>query len=134
MTVAHSITSSARASSVGGIVEAERLGGFQIDHQLVLGRGLHWQVGGFLAFEDAIDVGCRAPVLVDKIGPEGNQAAGGDEEAFVVDRGQLVAGRQRDDQIAIKLRCPARRHDQAGVRRARECRDGTLDLAGVGTR
>ena len=35
--------------------EVERLGGFQIDHQLVLGRGLYWQVGGFLAFEDAME-------------------------------------------------------------------------------
>ena len=85
-------------------VEAERLGGLEIDHQLVLGRRLHRQVGRLLAFEDAIDVACRAAVLVDEIGPIGDQAAGGDEEAFVVDRGQLVPGRKRDDQIAMKLR------------------------------
>ena len=66
MTVAHSITSSARASSVGGTVEAERLGGLEIDHQLVLGRRLHRQVGRLLALEDAIDVAGRAPVLVEQ--------------------------------------------------------------------
>ena len=33
--------------------EAERLGGLQVDDQLVLGRRLHRQVGGLLAFEDA---------------------------------------------------------------------------------
>ena len=44
----HSITSSARASSVGG--SAERLGGFQVDHQLELGRLLHRQVSRLLAF------------------------------------------------------------------------------------
>ena len=60
-------------------VEAERLGGLEIDHQLVLGRRLHRQVGRLLALEDAIDVAGRAPVLVDQIRPVGDQAAGGDE-------------------------------------------------------
>ena len=87
----HSITSSARASSVGGTVEAERLGGLEIDHQFVLGRRLHRQVGGLLALEDAVDVAGRAPVLVDVIGPVGNQAAGGDEVA-VADRPRAVDG------------------------------------------
>ena len=63
------------------------------------------------------------------IGPIGDQAAAGDEEAFEVDRGQLVPGCKRDDQIAMKLRQRARRHDQAAIRSARECRDGALDLA-----
>ena len=81
----HSITSSARASSVGGTVEAERLGGLEVDHQLVLGRRLHRQVGRLLALEDAVDVAGRAPVLVDQIRPIGDQAAGGDERA---DRGR----------------------------------------------
>ena len=62
-------------------VEAERLGGLEIDHQFVLGRRLHRQVGRLLALEDAIDVAGGAPVLVDEIRPIGDQAAGGDEEA-----------------------------------------------------
>ena len=49
--------------------EAERLGGLEVDHQLILGRRLHRQVGRLLALEDAIDVSCRLPVLVDKIVP-----------------------------------------------------------------
>ena len=77
----YSITSSARASSGRRHGEAERLGGLEVDHQLVLGRRLHRQVGRLLALEDAIDVAGRAPVLVDQIGPIGDQAAGGDEEA-----------------------------------------------------
>ena len=52
----HSITSSALASSVGGTVEAERLGGLEIDDQLELGRLLDRQVGGLLALEDATGV------------------------------------------------------------------------------
>ena len=61
--------------------EAERLGGLEIDHQLVLGRRLHRQVGRLLALEDAVDVAGRAPVLVDQIRPIGDQAAAGDEVA-----------------------------------------------------
>ena len=40
----HSITSSARASSVGGTVEAERLGGRQIDDEIELSRLLDRKV------------------------------------------------------------------------------------------
>src|SRR5262245_42093406 len=36
--------------------EAECLGRLNVDHKLVLGRRLHWQVGRLLAPEDAIDV------------------------------------------------------------------------------
>ena len=45
-------------------------------------------------------------------GPIGEQAAGGDEGAIEVDRGQLVPRRKRDDQIAMEQRPPARGHDQ----------------------
>src|SRR5271165_851635 len=59
--------------------EAERLGGFEVDHHFVLGRRLHWKVGWLFALEDAIDVGRRTPVHVDDIRPIGNQAADGGE-------------------------------------------------------
>jgi hypothetical protein len=59
-----------------------------------------WQVSRLLTLENAIDVTSRAPVLVVKIRPIGDQAAAGDEEALEVDRGQLVPGRQCDDEIA----------------------------------
>ena len=78
-----------------GYVEAERLCGLEINRQIVLGRRLHRQVGRLLALEDAVDVAGGAPVLVDVIRPIGDQAARGDERAFVVDRGQFVPGRQR---------------------------------------
>ena len=65
----HSITSSARASSVGGTVEAERLGGLEVDHQLVLGRRLHRQVGRLLALEDAVDVAGRRRYWSTRSGP-----------------------------------------------------------------
>ena len=65
----HSITSSARASTDGGIVEPERLGGLEVEHRLILGRRLNRQIGRLLALEDAVDIAGRAPVLVDESGP-----------------------------------------------------------------
>jgi hypothetical protein len=35
--------------------KAERLGGFEVDHQFELGRLLNRQIGGASALEDAID-------------------------------------------------------------------------------
>jgi hypothetical protein len=48
-------------------VEAERLGGLEVDHQVVLGWRLHRKVCWLLALEDAIDVAGRAAKLVDNI-------------------------------------------------------------------
>ena len=58
----HSITSSARASNVGGIVETERLGGLEVDHQLELGRLLHRQVGWLCALRIVPDIDARLPI------------------------------------------------------------------------
>ena len=48
----HSITSSARASSAAA-VEAERLGGLEVDDELELRRLLDRQIGRLLALENA---------------------------------------------------------------------------------
>ena len=129
--VTHSITSSARASTDGGTVEAQSFRGLEIDHQLVLVRRLHRQISWLLALEDTVNVTGRAAVLVDNISAIGNQAAAGDEKTSEVDRGQLVPGGQCDDQFAITYRGSARRNDQTAIRRAREGRDGALDFVGV---
>ena len=52
-------------------IKAECLCRLEIDHQLVLHRRLHWQVGGLFALENAVDVTCRAAVLVGEIRPVG---------------------------------------------------------------
>src|SRR5262249_38502798 len=89
-------------------VEAERLGGLQIEYDLILAWHLPRQGGSFLAFEYAIDGASRLPVLLDEIRPIGNQATGAHEVAVVVDRRQIVMGGARDDQIAVTHRPPAR--------------------------
>ena len=53
----HSITSSARARSVGGTAMPSALRGLQVNDQLKLGRRLHRQVSlGLLSLQDAVDV------------------------------------------------------------------------------
>src|SRR6516165_6519563 len=84
--------------------EPERVGGLEVDDQLVFGRRLHGQIPRLLALEDAIDVRRGTAVRVDRIRAIGDQAAGGDKEAERIDRGQLVAGRQREDQLAMSAR------------------------------
>ena len=111
----YSITSSARASSVGGTVRPSAFAVLRLMTSSILGRRLHRQIGGLLALEDAVDVAGRVSVLIDIIGSIGDQATGGDEVAFVVDRRQPVLGRKLDDQIAMTRRQRARRYDQAAV-------------------
>ncbi len=55
------------ALSGGRHVDAESLRGLEIDHQLEPGRRLHRQVARFLTPEDAVDIRCRLPGLLDLI-------------------------------------------------------------------
>ena len=82
--------------------EAERLGGLEVDDQLVLGRRLHRQVGWLLALEDAVDVAGRLPVLVDQIWPVGDQATARRRSSGRGRPRAAVPGCQRDNQIAMK--------------------------------
>src|SRR5438876_10954073 len=49
--------------------EAQRLRGLKVDHQFILGRRLHRQIGRLLAFEDTVDVAGSAAELVEEVGP-----------------------------------------------------------------
>ena len=44
--------------------EAKCLGRLEVDRQFIFGRCLHREIGWLLAFEDAVDVGGRAPELI----------------------------------------------------------------------
>ena len=94
----HSITSSARASSDRRHVEAERLRGLEVDHEFVLSRRLHREVGWLLAFKDTIDVAGCATHLVESVEPVGDQAPRGDEGSPRIDRRQSVPRREFEDQ------------------------------------
>src|SRR6516165_3223937 len=111
-------------------VEAECLGGLEVDCEPVFRRGLYWQVGRFLAPEDAIHVPGREPVIVGDIRPVGGQAAASDVKGKWVDCGQLVSGRERNDQFATGTRSGARQN-QAAIRRTCKRGDGVLYFTNV---
>src|SRR5262249_26672097 len=115
----------------GRQVEAEVLGGFQVDHQLVFHRRLHRQVGGRLTPENAIDVLGGAAELIDYIRPIRDQAPFGAEITGVVDGWQPVPRRQRRDQLAMNRRRRAAGDDHATVWRLRESRNPALDPGSV---
>ena len=71
----HSITSSARASSVGGTVEAERLGGVQVDDEIELGRLLDRDVGRLRPAQNLVDIVGGAPEQVREVWSIGHQTA-----------------------------------------------------------
>ena len=66
--------------------EAERFGGLDVEHGFVFRRSLLREVGWFLVFQDAVDVGGGKPIQRGLINPEGDQSAFGDETAEVWDR------------------------------------------------
>src|SRR5215472_9115413 len=128
----YSITSSAPASRDCGTVSPRAFAVLRLITSSYLVGACTGMSAGFLALENAVDVAGGATELVNHIRAIGDQAAVDDEVAEVVNGGQFVAGRQRNDQITMKQRQWARRHDQAAIRGTREGRDGALDLVGVG--
>src|ERR1700716_2011380 len=57
-------------------VEAERLGGLEVDDQLVFGWLLYGQIAGLFPAKNAIDIGSRLPHETSEIGAIGDQTAG----------------------------------------------------------
>ena len=108
--------------------KAERLGGLEVDDELVPGRRLYRKIARLLASQNAIDVSGSAAVLLEKIESIRNQSASVDEVASIVDRRQFVLGRERDDYFLIGHRQSARRQDQTAIWGARKGRDSALDV------
>jgi hypothetical protein len=89
----YSITSSARASNVGGTSRPSALAVLRLMTKLILGRRLHRKVGRLLALEDAIDIACGKSVLADGIGPVG--------KAFGRSLCAAILRRKADDEIRL---------------------------------
>ena len=81
----YSITSSARASKVGGTSRPSALAVFRLTTELILGRMLHRQVGRPCPLEDAVDIDSGLAVLVQNVGSIPDQAAGSNELASRAD-------------------------------------------------
>src|SRR5215831_17604297 len=107
--------------------EPERLGGLQIDDQVILGRRLYRQVARLLALQDAIDVGSGAAELIKRIGSVADQAAINDVITEGIDRRQSQAGRKSDDEVAPSTRA-APSNNETATARARKFSHTTLDF------
>src|SRR5262245_9588508 len=75
----------------------ERLRGFEVDDEFVLGWCLHRQVGRLLALEDAVHVAGCTPAHVGHVGAVGHQSAAHGKVTIGIDRRQPMPRRLRDD-------------------------------------
>ena len=116
----HSITSSARASRVGGTVEAERPGGLKVDDKLELGRLQDRQIGGLGALEDAAGIDADLTIGIRNIGSIAHQPAGFGIVANCVARGNRMA-RRLERQVG-RAGCRRRGRDRRTERRAARAR------------
>src|SRR5262249_37513029 len=66
--------------------EAKRLGGLEIDYQLVLGRRLYRETGRLFTLKDTINIKSGLPCLLHQIGAVRNQPTIGDKSAPGIDR------------------------------------------------
>ena len=90
----YSITSSARARSVGRHRDAKRAGGLHIDHKFERGRLLHRHVGRLFALENAPRIDADQPVTLHIAGTVAHEPARFDEVAQRRDRRHPVARRK----------------------------------------
>ena len=127
----YSITSSARASKVGGTVSPSVLAVLRLIDQFVLSRGLHWQASGLFASENAIDVPSGQAVLLVFIRSVGSQAAAGDIIAVGINCRDFVTCGQVGNELRTVRAEAARGHNKPAIRLFRELRDTTFNLCRV---
>src|SRR3954463_11717253 len=91
--------------------DAERIRSLQVDQQLKTFGGLHRQVGGFGAAQDAVDVIGGAQDGVAAVDTVGDQRAGVRMGLEGEDRRHALRQREVDDQVAIDLADRVRQRD-----------------------
>ncbi len=112
-------------------VDAQRLGGLEVDHQLELGRPLHGKVADLRTFEYAVDIERRAAKQVGGVDAVGDQAAAEGEIAEWIDSRQAMPGGERHDFLAMDGVEEIGQGDQAAIRRGRECRELGRELGAI---
>src|SRR6185295_18675954 len=84
-------------------LKVERLGGLEVDNQIVLRRCLHREIARLLALQKAVSIDRGSPILVRWIRPVTEQASRRrDEVAAWIDRRQSVPGRKTGDEIPVQ--------------------------------
>src|SRR6476660_3856492 len=88
----------------GRHVEAARLRSLEVDRQLVLGWGLHRQIGWLFASENAVDIAGRLPILVDNVWSIRHQPSPGGEQSQWIHCRQPVPSSEFNDQLTLSDR------------------------------
>src|SRR5436190_4233504 len=84
----------------GRYVEAERLGSFQVDHELEPGGLIDRQVGGLFALENPSDVEASPAIRIRSVVAIAHQPALFDKRTVGVHVGDGVTRRERDNLLA----------------------------------
>src|SRR5262249_29942934 len=96
-------------------VEAKRLSGFQIDHQLEFDRSLDGKLTWLLALKDAIDIRGRSPKIIDWDASVRKQAADVSRDTLCRDGRDAVASQQRCDLLAMRCHEGVWPHEKATI-------------------
>src|SRR3954466_1908547 len=84
-------------------LDAERIRGFHIDHELELRRTHDWKVRWALALEHAAGDAAELLVAVDEAGAVADETARDGKFADVVDRRYAMAPSERDERVALTV-------------------------------
>src|SRR4029077_2121049 len=87
-----------------GHCQSERLGRFEIDHEIVLVRLQYWQVRGFFALLNATDIDSGVFITFCDVGAVADQPTGQRVFTKVVDGGQAILCGGFDDAIAARIK------------------------------
>ena len=129
----HSITSSARPSSVSGTVRPSALAVLRLMISSTFVACCDRQVGWLLALENAAGVDAGLTVRVRNTAAVAHQAAGRGELAILVDRRHRVANRQRGELFApADEECIGADHERAGSQLDQGCEDRIEVAFGAG--
>src|ERR1035437_3457723 len=109
--------------------ETEGSGGLEINDEFVFERELDGQIARICASQNLVNIGCGRSRLLQLIDAIRDQTAALGIEAKRIDRRQIEAGRQTNNEIAARRRQRARRHDQATALLS-ESRQYSFDVVG----
>jgi hypothetical protein len=130
----HSITSSARAISVGGTSRPRAFAVLRLITSSYLVGGLHRQVCRLFAPQDAINVPGRAPKIIEQVISVGQQPAAFSEEVERIDGRKTVASSKRYDVRAMDVHEGIRHHQKAAIRLAGMCGNDGFEPGRVANR
>jgi len=124
----YSINSSAIASSLAETLRPKCLGRFEVDHQFELRRLLDGQIGRLCPIENSPGVDAELPKGVNIVSTITDEAPRRCVRTPVIDRGDRMACRQRDELIGpVNEKCVVG-NDQGAVLVLGECSEGGINI------